>query len=233
MRVPAKQEMLSSPALPPGSIQKALCTRPQGPRQGDSSALMPAIRWLWRLLRGDPRVDLPASRPDTHLWDTAPLHLSESASCPFSILLRLSEGHFESPPTPKLRSAAPADLRERGEDATVIRVAATDGTRVVGELRRPQGKRGQRTDWRGAAGSRVPAPTPPQPRPGTPTSLQRSPRPASPPACPEPQSAARSLEPAQRVRVSRRGRRQRRPQVSAAPLPRTPAPRAPLHSPRV
>ncbi|XP_010852340.1 PREDICTED: somatostatin receptor type 5, partial [Bison bison bison] len=65
----------------------------------------------------------------------------------------LSEGHFESPPTPKLWSAAPADLRERGEDATVIRDAATDGTRVVGELRRPQGKRGQRTDWRGPAGN--------------------------------------------------------------------------------
>ena len=48
---------------------------------------------------------------------------SQPPAHPSSILLRLSEGHFESPPTPKLRCTVPADLRERGGDATVIRVA--------------------------------------------------------------------------------------------------------------
>ncbi|XDA88820.1 hypothetical protein R6Z07F_018449 [Ovis aries] len=126
---------------------------------------------------------------------------------------RLSEGHFEPRPTPKLRSAAPADLRERGGDATVIRVTATDGTRVVGELQRPQGEKGSEDRLaRGPRGAECPPPPRPSPAPAPPPPSNA--RPAPPPRpSPEPQSAARSLEPAQRVRVSPRaeGCRQRSP----------------------
>lgn len=176
-------------------------------------------------------MDLLASCPDAHRWDTAPLHPSESASCaprredPSSILLRLSEGHFESPPTPKLQCAVPADLRERGGDATVIRVARRHRRdKGCGRAAETSGrKRGRGQSYVGPAGSRVPAPTPPQPRPGTPTSLRRSPRPASQPAPRAPERSPESRASAAGARLPE-GRRQRRPLVSAGPLPRTPAP---------